>query len=71
MKALNIEYGWDEEDVVTEIEKEVITFDDLDFHSHANIPTAHQARMDFPNKYGDYLRLFEFTCIGGQCWIEY
>ena len=52
MKAINIQYGpQGEEDVAHEIEKETITFDDLEFNFHEWIPAAY-ARIDFPNHYG-------------------
>ena len=54
MKALLIQPGFmGKEDVAHEIEKEVITFDDLEFYPHRNIPGSTYARLEFPhNKYG-------------------
>ena len=62
MKAINIQYGpQGEEDVAYEIDKEVITFDDLEFYSHLNIPGGTYARLEFPhNKYG-------VSVVSGSC----
>lgn len=54
MKALQIKYGFmGEEDVAHEIEKEVITFDDLKFYRHRICAGGWQAVLQFPhNGYG-------------------
>lgn len=54
MKALQVKFGFmGEEDVAHEIDKEIITFDDLKFYRHRFCAGGWQAVLQFPhNGYG-------------------